>query len=229
MSAIKFDGKRYHQTVVWRNIAVLIYNTPVVMFDDKRYHRISVWLEVLQSCIYNTSAEMFDNKHYLRTVVCLEVLHTWYITRQLWCLMANTTNWLLYDEVAAAKNRFKLPPPVIYYYYWPFQGDASVVVYSNCQYSSVMVVLDLLFNLLRIALWPSVGKELSPWLFSCAVFYFSAVLNVGVPFPFWCLGQDMEFDLSVPDRCLLQHVSCDVWWYTLSSGCCMTWSVAFLI
>ena len=26
------------------------------------------------------------------------------------------------------------PPPVIYY--WPFQGDASVVVYSNCQCSS---------------------------------------------------------------------------------------------
>ena len=37
-------------------------------------------------------------------------------------------------------------------YCWPFQCDASVVVYS------------------RIALWPSVGKELSPWLFTCAVF-----------------------------------------------------------
>ena len=32
-----------------------------------------------------------------------------------------------------------------------------------------MVVFDLLF---RIALWPSVGKELSPWLFTCAVFLF---------------------------------------------------------
>ena len=43
-------------------------------------------------------------------------------------------------------------------------------------------VYDLLFNLFfRIALWPSVGKELSPWLFTCAVF---SVLIVGVPFPF---------------------------------------------
>ena len=32
------------------------------------------------------------------------------------------------------------------------------------------VCLDLLFNLFRIALWPSVGKELFPWLFICAVF-----------------------------------------------------------
>ena len=38
-------------------------------------------------------------------------------------------------------------------------------------------------------LWPSVGKELLPWLFTCFIylfiyFYFSAVLIVGVPFPF---------------------------------------------
>ena len=33
-----------------------------------------------------------------------------------------------------------------------------------------LFVFDLLFNLFRIALWPSVGKELSPWLFTCAVF-----------------------------------------------------------
>ena len=39
--------------------------------------------------------------------------------------------------------------------------------------------LWLLFNLFRIALWPSVGKELSPWLFTCADFVLSAVLIVG--------------------------------------------------
>ena len=34
-------------------------------------------------------------------------------------------------------------------------------------------------------MWPFVGKELSPWLFTCAVFiYFSAVLIVDVAFPF---------------------------------------------
>ena len=35
-----------------------------------------------------------------------------------------------------------------------------------------MFGFDLLFNLLRIALWPSVAKELSPWLFTSAVFIF---------------------------------------------------------
>ena len=44
-----------------------------------------------------------------------------------------------------------------------------------------LFVFDLLLNLFRIALWPSVEKELSPWLFTGAVFYFSAVLTVSVP------------------------------------------------
>ena len=52
-----------------------------------------------------------------------------------------------------------------------------------------LIVFVLLFNLFRAALWPSVGKELFPWLFTCAVFYFSVVLIVGVPFPF-----GVEFD-----------------------------------
>ena len=30
-------------------------------------------------------------------------------------------------------------------------------------------VFDLLFNLFKTALWPSVGKELTPWLFTCVV------------------------------------------------------------
>ena len=47
-----------------------------------------------------------------------------------------------------------------------------------------LFVFDLLFNLFRIALWPSAGEELSSWFFACAVFILSAVLIVGVPFPF---------------------------------------------
>ena len=47
----------------------------------------------------------------------------------------------------------------------------------------VCLSFDLLFNLLRLALWSFVGKEVSPWLFTCAVF-FSAVLTVDVPFLF---------------------------------------------
>ena len=46
------------------------------------------------------------------------------------------------------------------------------------------------FNLFRIVLWPSVGKELSPWLFTCPVFVFINAILI----PFWCLGQDVEFD-----------------------------------
>ena len=42
-----------------------------------------------------------------------------------------------------------------------------------------LFVFDLLFNLLMKALLPSVGKELT-----VALFYFSAVLIVGVPFTF---------------------------------------------
>ena len=40
----------------------------------------------------------------------------------------------------------------------------------NLYFRFFLFVFDLLFNLFTIALWPSVGKELSPWLFTCAVF-----------------------------------------------------------
>ena len=57
------------------------------------------------------------------------------------------------------------------------------------------VFFDLLFNLFRIALWPSVGKELSPWLFTCAVFILCRLhCTSNAVFPIWCLGQDVEFD-----------------------------------
>ena len=37
------------------------------------------------------------------------------------------------------------------------------------------------------------GKELFSWLFAYAVLPYT-VLTVCVPFPFWCLGQDVEID-----------------------------------
>ena len=44
-------------------------------------------------------------------------------------------------KVVATWNRFKSTPPPSHptqvIYYWPFQGDASVVVYSNCLVVSV--------------------------------------------------------------------------------------------
>ena len=60
---------------------------------------------------------------------------------------------------------------------------------------------DLLLILFRIALWPSAGKELSPWLFTC-YFYFSAVLVVRVPFPFGVWGRVWNLIVSVPDYCI---------------------------
>ena len=56
-------------------------------------------------------------------------------------------------------------------YYWPFQGDASVVIYSNCQCSSVFC-LSLTYCLIFLgeASGQLLEKGLSPWLFACAVF-----------------------------------------------------------
>ena len=80
-------------------------------------------------------------------------------------------------------RRTGLSRPVIHY--WPFQGGASVVVYSRCHCSSVY----FLFILFRIARWPSAGKELSSWLtYSMAsklyVFLFNLVSS----------REDVEFD-----------------------------------
>ena len=73
------------------------------------------------------------------------------------------------------------PPPVIYY--WPFQGGASVVVYSSCQCLSAFCLCVLFM----IAWWPSAGKELSFWLFACAVLLY-IVLIVCFSFPFGVWG-----------------------------------------
>ena len=62
-----------------------------------------------------------------------------------------------------------------------------------------LFVFDLLLILFTIVLWPSAGKELSRRLFTCVVL----ILNgCDCPFPVWCLGRDVELDLSVPDHCL---------------------------
>ena len=40
------------------------------------------------------------------------------------------------------------------------------------------------------------GERAVPLAFHLCCFYLSAVLIVGVPFPVWCLGQDVEFDCT---------------------------------
>ena len=69
-------------------------------------------------------------------------------------------------------------------------------------FARFLFVFDLLFNLFKIALWPSAGKVLSPWLFTCVVFIFSAVLVVRVPFPFDVWGRVWNSIVSVPDHYL---------------------------
>ena len=66
-------------------------------------------------------------------------------------------------------------------------------------YVRFLLVFDLLFILFRIALWPSAGKELSPWLFTCVIFIFSAVLVVRVLFLFGVWGKVWNSIVSVPD------------------------------
>ena len=45
--------------------------------------------------------------------------------------------------------------------------DLIVSVPDHC----LSFYFDLMFNLFRIAFWPSVEKELSPWLFTCAFLF----------------------------------------------------------
>ena len=41
------------------------------------------------------------------------------------------------------------------------------------------------------------------WLFTCVVFYFSAVLGVSVPFPFRAWDRVWNLIISIPGHCLL--------------------------
>ena len=65
-----------------------------------------------------------------------------------------------------------------------------------------LLVLDLWFILIRVALCPSAGKELSPWRFTCVVFIFGAVLVERVPFQFDVWGRMWNSIVSVPNHCL---------------------------
>ena len=63
-----------------------------------------------------------------------------------------------------------------------------------------LFVFDLLFNLFKDSLVAICLGKSSPTGFLLVLFLFSAVLIVGVPFPFCCLGQDSI--VSVPEHCL---------------------------
>ena len=65
-------------------------------------------------------------------------------------------------------NRFK-PPPSNLLLTVP-RRCFCYGLFSLSMFVRFLFVFDLLFNLFKAALWPSFGKELSPWLFTCAVF-----------------------------------------------------------
>ena len=70
------------------------------------------------------------------------------------------------------------------------------MVYSSCQcLSAFCLPFVFLYILLRIAWWPSAGKELSSCLSALAVFILCC-LDCMRSFPIWCRGQDMEFDCN---------------------------------
>ena len=49
-------------------------------------------------------------------------------------------------------------------------------------------------------------ERAAPWLFTCGVFIFSAVLVIRVPFPFGVWGKVWNSIVSVPDHCLFIYM-----------------------
>ena len=82
-----------------------------------------------------------------------------------------------------------------------------------------LLVFDLLFILFRIALWPAAEKELSPSLFTCVVFIFSAVSVVRVPFPFGAWERVWNSNVSVPDHCLFIYFNSYIYTLFLDNFC----------
>ena len=62
-------------------------------------------------------------------------------------------------------------------------------------FARFLFVFDLQFNLYRVALWSSIGKELPPWLFAGAVVR-------GDLFAFGVYGRMWNSIVSVPHHCL---------------------------
>ena len=84
-------------------------------------------------------------------------------------------------RLSACKTRLSRPQVV---YYWPFQGGASVVVYSKCE---CPLAFSWSLTYCSFYLGYPCGHLLGkccPVGFSFVLFNFSAVLVVRVPFPF---------------------------------------------
>ena len=91
--------------------------------------------------------------------------HDWQEFQKIW-------RWIKYcwtfDEIL---QMFGLPSVIECSGLWLIGAFRFVTGYFNCQCSSAFCLsLTYCLLLFRITLWPSAGKELSPWLFTCAVF-----------------------------------------------------------
>ena len=98
-------------------------------------------------------------------------------------------------------RRANCPPPASNLFL-PFQGGASVVVYSNCQCSSGFC-WSLAYCLFSWDSSVAICSEIAvPLAFHFCCFYFSAILVIRVPFPFGVWGRVSNSVVSVPDHCL---------------------------
>ena len=70
-----------------------------------------------------------------------------------------------------------------------------------------LFVFDLLFNLFRITFVANCWERAVPLAFHFCCFHFSAVLMVGVSFPFGVKGWAWNSIVSVPDHCILSALN----------------------
>ena len=63
-------------------------------------------------------------------------------------------------------------------------------------------------------------ERVVPFAFHLCCFYFSAVLIIGVPFPFGVKDRIWNSIVSVPDHCLFIYITRErLYLYLYSSGC----------
>ena len=154
---------------------------------------------------------MFDGKHYHETVVWFQVLQSWYTTRQLWCLMANDIFKLQYDLKCCSLDIQYVTCDVCwltlsldYCMTWRVAVliyNTSAVMFAGKHYRQTVVWLEVLQS----------------WYTTRQLLCVMANVIIRLVYGLKCCGLD------------IQHVSCYVWWQTLSSDLCMAWSVAVLI
>ena len=106
-------------------------------------------------------------------------------------------------------------------YCWPFQGDGSVVAFSNCLYFHPLSVCHCLFVILfRIAWWPvlvAICWERAVLLAFCFCCFILCSLDCVGFFPVWAMSWDMALfvlrTLILQTRMHSHPVGLNVWFF----------------